>query len=170
MIIKTERLSIHPFEDDDITALCDILTNERVAQTYLLPDFKDDQAVFALAKRLQILSLTENRYVAGIYKGDQLIGMINDVEMHGEKIEMGYVIHPNFWNCGYATEAFRGVIVCLFENGFSEVYTGAFESNLPSIRVMEKSGMKRMNSKAQITYRGKNHSCVYYSIKKDRQI
>ena len=108
----------------------------------------------------------ENRYIAGIYLADKLIGMINDVEIHGEKIEMGYALYPDYWNQGYATEAFKGVISYLFENGFSEVYTGAFESNLASIRVMEKAGMKRMNSKAQIEYRGRNHRCVYYSTKK----
>ena len=169
MKIVTERLEIRRFEDEDIRILCSILTNEHIAQTYLLPDFKDEAAVYALAKRLQILSMTDGRYVAGIYRNRNLIGMINDVEIHGEKIEMGYTIHPDYWNQGYATEAFRGVIGYLFENGFTEVYTGAFESNLPSIRVMEKSGMKRMNSKASIEYRGNIHHCVYYSIKKGQK-
>ncbi len=170
MLIKTERLSLHPFGDEDIAALRHILKNQQVAQTYLLPDFKDEQAVFALAKRLQVLSLMDNRYIAGIYLENQLIGMINDVDIHGERIEMGYAIHPDHWNKGYATEAFQGVIAFLFENGFSEVYTGAFECNLASIRVMEKAGMKRMNSKASVTYRGKHHNCLYYSIKKERKI
>ena len=170
MIIKTERLALHPFRDNDIKALCDILTNENIAKTYLLPDFKDEQAALALAKRLQILSLMEDRYIAGIYIENKLIGMINDVDIHGERIEMGYAVHPDYWNQGYATEAFRGVIAYLFENGFSEVYTGAFESNCSSIRVMEKSGMKRMNSKASVTYRGKHHNCLYYSVKKERKI
>lgn len=170
MEIRTERLILHSFEDADINALCEILTNETIGETYLLPDFKNDDAVFALAKRLQILSMREDRYVWGIYYHESLIGMLNDTDIQGENIEIGYALHPNYYNQGFATEAVKAVIIYLFEQGFSTVYAGAFENNPASIRVMEKAGMKKMNSKASIDYRGKKHYCVYYSIKKEKPI
>ena len=61
-------------------------------------------------------------------------------------------------------------ITYLFEKNFSVVWAGAFEENLASLRVMEKAGMKKTNSKASIEYRGKTHRCVYYCIKKEMKI
>ncbi|MBQ8496845.1 MAG: GNAT family N-acetyltransferase [Clostridia bacterium] len=170
MKIKTERLTLHSFEDEDIETLCGILTNETIGKTYLLPEFKNDDAVFALAKRLQILSMRDDRYVWGIYQNKTLIGMLNDTDIQGENIEIGYALHPDYYNQGFATEVVKAVITYLFEKGFSTIYAGAFENNLASIRVMEKSGMKKMNSRASIDYRGKTYQCVYYSIKKEKKL
>ena len=166
MNIKTERLELHPFADADMEALCEILTNETIGKTYLLPDFKNAEAVFALAKRLQVLSLLENRYVSGIYFDGKLIGLFNETDIRGENIEVGYALHPNYHNQGFATEALKAVITYLFKNGFSAVWAGAFENNLASLRVMEKAGMKKTSSQASIDYRGKTYRCIYYIMKK----
>ena len=167
---KTERLEIRAFADEDMDALCRILTNETIGETYLLPDFKNTSEVYALAKRLQILSLTEGRYVAGIYFQGNLIGMLNETDIRGKNIEIGYALHPNYHNQGFATEMLKALITYLFEKNFSAVWAGAFEENLASLRVMEKAGMKKTNSKASIGYRGKTHRCVYYCIKKEMKI
>ncbi len=166
MNIRTQRLELHPFADADMEALYKILTNETVGKTYLLPDFKNDAEVFALAKRLQVLSLEEERYVAGIYFKDKLIGILNQTDIRGETIEVGYALHPDYHNRGLATEALKALIGYLFDKGFGAVWAGAFEDNVASLRVMEKAGMKRTNSRASIDYRGKTHRCVYYSMKK----
>ena len=50
---------------------------------------------------------------------------------------------------------------------FLEIITGAFEENTASIRVMEKCGMRKAAAEEDITYRGRNHHCVYYTIEKD---
>jgi len=55
----------------------------------------------------------------------------------------------------------------MFARGFSEVLAGAFEENLASMRIMEKSGMTRIEKTDEIEYRGKVHQCVYYSKKCD---
>ena len=52
----------------------------------------------------------------------------------------------------------------LFSFGFLQVTAGAFENNAASIRVMEKSGMVRLDRTDTVTYRGKEHRCVYYGI------
>jgi RimJ/RimL family protein N-acetyltransferase len=90
---------------------------------------------------------------------------MNDTEIVGDSIEIGYVISPKHQNKGFCTEALCGAIDHLFEKGFSEIICGAFEENKASIRVMQKSGMKPMPKTEVIEYRGKEHNCVYYSIK-----
>jgi RimJ/RimL family protein N-acetyltransferase len=54
----------------------------------------------------------------------------------------------------------------LFDLGFEEIITGAFEENAASIRVMQKCGMTRLSKTDSIDYRAKTHNCVYFSIKK----
>ena len=88
---------------------------------------------------------------------------MNDTGIDGESVEMGYVISPKYQNQGYCTEALKGAIEYLFKHGFSEVICGAFEDNAPSIRVMQKCGMKVLPKTDTIEYRDRKHNCIYYS-------
>ena len=166
MYVNTERLVLQPISAADVETLMELLTDEQVKQTYMLPDFADREASRPLAERIKAMSEDAARYVAGIYLGTQLIGMLNETEREGTSIELGYALLPRFHNHGYCTEALMGVIPYLFAQGFSEVVTGAFEGNAASIRVMVKSGMQRMDKQDLIAYRGKEHRCVYYCAQK----
>ena len=167
MCIKTERLVLKSISDNDQQALIEIFKNDIVKETYMLPDFQSEEHAIKLFNRFKELSLNEERYVYGIYKEDTLIGFLNDVEIKDKTIEMGYVVHPKYHNQGYATEAFKGVINKLLEDGFEEVIAGAFEINPASVRVMVKCGMTKKDYQDEIEYRGRTHKCVYYSIKRN---
>lgn len=163
-MIKSERLELKSIEENDFDLLVEIFKNQEVKKTYMLPDFDNDEKYYILAKRFKDLSLDNSHYLRGIYYQKKLIGFINDVEIVGKSIELGYVINPNFKNQGYATEALKASINYLFENGYEEVICGAFSSNLASTKVMEKAGLILLNKLDQIEYRGIIHNCIYYSI------
>ena len=169
MWIKTERLQMKPLSEADAPALRELFTNEEVRKTYMVPDFKDENAFLKTFYHLQKLSLDEDGYTAGIFLGEELIGLFHKVEINGSSMEVGYAIHPSYHNQGYATEALRAGIAYFFEKGFSEVYAGAFKTNLASTRVMEKAGMRKTNMKASVDYRGKTYPCVYYSVRREKQ-
>ena len=164
--LKTPRLTLGEIRECDFDALMSIFKNEIVAETYMIPNLETREAEIKLFERLRDLSLREDRFVFGIFLDCKLIGLLNDTEICGKTIEVGYTIHPDYWSNGYATEALTAVIPHLFSSGFDEVIAGAFECNPSSLRVMEKSGMKKSNLKATVEYRGATHNCVYYSIKK----
>lgn len=166
MNIKTTRLSIKPYETDDMEALIGILSNEVVKETFMVPDLRGQEEQEKMFRKLKNDSESELHYAGGIYLTDTLIGLILDVEVNGNSVEVGYALHPQYHNCGYATEALQGIIMYLFQNGIKEVVAGAFEYNLSSIRVMKKCGMEQIDKQEEIDYRGKKHHCVYYSIKK----
>ena len=166
MQIKTERLSLKHLSDTDAFALKELFTNEEVKKTYMVPDFADDKAFLKTFSYLKKSSLDDHGHTAGIFLNEKLIGLFHKVEVIGDRVEVGYAIHPHFWSQGYATEALQAGIAYFFERGFSEVYAGAFKTNLASTKVMEKAGMRKTNMKASIEYRGKTYPCVYYSIKK----
>lgn len=166
MYIKTERLEMKPIAPESLDALVELLTDDVVKQTYMVPDFPNREESKKLAQRLITLSEQEERHVAGIYYRDSLIGILNETESVDDRIEVGYAILPRYHNQGYCTEALRGEIGYFFAHGFREVLAGAFAENTASIRVMIKSGMTKLDRRDEIEYRGRVHRCVYYSIKR----
>lgn len=160
-ILKTARLTVKPMDEADSSAVQQILTHRSVIRAYMVPDLSPEQAE-RLFRRLKDLSWDTSRYVRGIYLNGQLIGFLNDTEITGEYLELGWALHPAYHNQGYATEAVSAAIADLFSMGVPAVLAGAFDWNLPSIRVMEKCGMKKILKTDTIEYRGNAHTCVYY--------
>ena len=166
MQFKTHRLTVRPFLDSDKDKMLEMLYDESIKKTYMIPDFADREAAEKMFAAFMRLSLDASRFVGAITLGDELIGFMNDTEIEGDTVEMGYVISPSHQSKGFCTEAMGGAIKYLFAKGFREVICGAFEENEASIRVMQKCGMKLLDKTDVIEYRGQNHNCVYYSIEK----
>ena len=164
MEIHTKRLFIRPFLDHDEETMLRLLTDSKIKETYMIPDFDCMEKVLRLFKRYQELSKAPERIVGAITLDDHVIGFFNDTGIRDGYIELGYVIDPAFHNQGYMTEALTALIAYLFEHGFREVGAGAFVENPASLRVMEKSGMVRQEKEDDIEYRGVTHHCVYYHI------
>ncbi len=156
------RLEIRPISRTDAGELAELLTNEQIRQTYMVPDFPDEATLNRMVERFLELSQSANRYVRGAYLDGRMIGFINDVDMQAGSVELGYVIHPNHWGRGYATEMLRVAMGELREAGFSTLRAGAFAENAASIRVMEKCAMVKIPLAEDIDYRGIRHHCVYY--------
>lgn len=157
-------VSLRPILPSDRERMLDILTDGTVKQTYMLPDFPDREAAAPLFLRLTEMSKDTSKYVRAIARDDQLMGFLNHTEITGKSIELGYVVHPDCQGQGYMTQALNLAIRELFSLGYFQIIAGAFSTKNPSIRVMEKCGMKRMDKTEEITYRGQVHRCVYYSI------
>lgn len=167
-MFQTDRLIIKPFEKEDQERMILLLTNEQIKKTYMIPDFDSVEKVIQLFERMRELSYSEERFVRGIFLDDKVIGMVNDVGIEDEKIEVGYMLDPECHNQGYGTEMLRGTIAYLFEKGYVEVMAGAFEGNIASRRIMEKAGMIQTDVVDEIEYRGVTYKCANYSIKKEK--
>ena len=151
----------------DDAEMLDLLTSEAVAKTFMLPEYSSREEALPLCRRLCDMSADPVKFVYGIFT-DRLVGLLNEVEITGDSIELGYAIIPREWGKGYATDALTAAIVELFRMGYTCVLAGAFEGNDASLRVMEKSGMRRTKMTASVEYRGKTHPCIYYEIKKEQ--
>ena len=162
--IVTERLCLRSIVDEDCEALCRLLTNEIVAKTYILPEFKSKEEEIRLFLRLKELSQVNSRFVYGIALNGEIIGLINDVDFSDGEIELGFAFHPDYHNQGYATETLKAAIKTLFDMGYNTIKTGAFETNLPSQRVMEKCGMTQLPDTESIDYRGNKYICIFFKV------
>lgn len=155
-------LFLRPIQPEDQERMLDILTSEQINQTYMLPEFARREDAAPLFSQLMEMCQDTKNYVRAIANEDGLLGLLNHTDIQGKIIELGYVIHPNFHGRGYMTEALQLAMSELFALGYKEIITGAFSTNLPSIRVMEKCGMTRLSQTDEIQYRGATHTCVYY--------
>jgi ribosomal-protein-alanine N-acetyltransferase len=69
-------------------------------------------------------------------------GFVGDPQ-DGE-VELGYGIHPSFRGLGYATEASKALVDwALAQEDVREVVAECEQSNIPSVRVLEKVGLER---------------------------
>ena len=161
-VITTPRLRLGPVRDEQEDAVIDLLAKEEVGRTYMLPEFTCREQIYRVFDTYRQRSRAEDRFVYGIYRDEVLVGLLNDVCIENGGIELGYIIHPDHKNQGYATEALAGATKALFDMGFSRVRTGAFPENIPSIRVMEKCGMVRLEETETLEYRGKTYHCVLF--------
>lgn len=164
--LHTKRLTLKPFSPKDENRLLALLTNKDITQTFMVPENISIEQLRTLAQRIihysQIEDTTHLEY--GIYLHTTLIGFINDCGIEDTTIEIGYVIHPDYQGQGYATEAVYAVIHALKTMGFHTIRAGFFAENTASRRVMEKCGMKPIDSVETITYRGTTHACYFYEI------
>ena len=160
-------VSLCPILPSDQERMLDILTSEKVNKTYMLPDFRQREDAVPLFVRLLDMSRTGSKYVRAIALNGDLIGFVNQVETANGAIELGYVIHPDFHNRGYMTQALKAAIEELFTLNYERVVCGAFEENKASQRVMEKAGMKKIEFTEIIEYRGLSHTCVYCEKRKE---
>ena len=164
--LLTQRLVLKSYDDDDKDKMVALLCNEEIKKTFMIPDFENKEQAERLFERLKEFSRSEDHFEYGIYLEDVLIGFLNDCEIKDAKIEVGYVISPDYKGKGYATEALHAAIEELFRMGYEHVMAGCFEQNKASSRVMEKCGMHRLALEEDIEYQGICHHCLYYGIDK----
>lgn len=163
-ILTTKNLVLKSIEKNDRNDVFSVFENDLVGKTYMLPVFTDDEAREKFLIRLIENTQKSERFCYGIYCNKSFIGLLNDVSVENDEIEVGYCLHPNYWNKGYATEALEIAIKELFRIGYKTVVAAHFVENHASGRVMQKCGMKKIDKTEVIEYQGSKHQCIYYAI------
>ena len=155
MQLETERLILRSFREEDVDV---------IAQLFANPDFmRFSLGVFT--ERKQTVAFIEKvigwdragipSQFAVVPRGEEAVigycGFFFQAEVPVE-IEIGYRLHPDYWNRGLITEAARAVR----DHGFADlelprVISLIHPENIPSRRVAEKNGM---DVEKQIMFRG----------------
>jgi RimJ/RimL family protein N-acetyltransferase len=148
--LRTERLLLRPFTDEDLGALHDMQSRVEVVRYLYWGPRSRDQVGEMLERIKKLTSLDEEGHAvrlavvlpeSGAVVGDVSLRRVNEEHDQGE---IGFVIHPDHQGHGYATEA----CVLLLEMGFRRlglhrIIGRADARNVGSVRVMERLGMRR---------------------------
>jgi len=147
--LTTSRLLIRPFDDDDLNAMHEIYADPEVMQfipsgtsrdlahsRQRLEKIKEHQDKNGFSQWAVVEQATGN--LVGI------CGLIL-VESKGPEVEVAYEFARAVWNRGYATEAIGACLRAGFEQfGMTRIVGMTFPDNVPSQRVLEKNGMRRL--------------------------
>jgi RimJ/RimL family protein N-acetyltransferase len=148
--VHTERLSIRPATVDDLEALGRIQNLPEVAAW--LPSSAGTQADYLLRMgRDGLLPRTlvverDSVVIGELYVHVTSAWAQSEVadEARDSQTEVGWGLDPDHQGHGYATEAATELVRLCFEDlGVRRITAGAFADNAPSLRVMERLGMRR---------------------------
>lgn len=140
-ILETPNLQLRPIMLSDIDAVYEYAKHPKVGPSAgWKPHINKEESrsfiKFALQKR--------DFHQPGIYaiilkKKEKMIGTVEIHSYKEFKGELGFVLHPKYWNKGYATEAAKAIIIYGFEVlGLKRLAYGHFLFNDASKRVCEK--------------------------------
>jgi len=108
-------------------------------------------------------------YAFAIILGGKIIGEIAFGNEPGTfEASIGWIIHRDYWNCGYATEAAVAMKNHLFNSmSIVKLVSSCDVDNLASRRIMQKLGMQLQNENEPWEYRdGRISKSVTYCFKK----
>jgi RimJ/RimL family protein N-acetyltransferase len=150
VILRTERLALRQFTEDDVDNLLD-LNSDPVVMRYLTGGrptprdvIRDEIIPFHLSvyERLDRLGT----WAAESATTGEFLGWFHfrpgpDADV--TNIDLGYRLRRSAWNKGYATEGSRGLINMGFTDlGVERVFGHTLAVNAASCRVLEKSGLR----------------------------
>ena len=154
MELQTPRLILRPFREGDIDRLAELMANPDFMRFSLGP-YTRERTQGVLDKFLSWEKAGLPSPFAVVLRGNTEVlgycGFLHHPEVP-EEVEIGYRLHPDYWNRGLITEAAQAVR----DHGFRDwklprVISLIHPENIPSRRVAEKNGM---TVEKEITFRG----------------
>jgi ribosomal-protein-alanine N-acetyltransferase len=166
MQFETKRLILRSFREEDVDAMAQLFANPDFMRFSLGAFIERKQTVAFIEKVMGWERAGMPSQFAVVSRGEHAVlgycGFFHHPEVPGE-VEIGYRLHPDYWNRGFITEAARSVR----DHGFADlklprVISLIHPENIPSRRVAEKNGMK---VEKEITFRG--FPTLVYAITRD---
>ena len=144
--IETERLVLRVRSVPDVVDIFDYASRPEVSYPAGFPPVKTlEDEIYYLEHILPERNEKDN-LPAGygiVVKGtDTIIGSVDFPRRHEDDVlEIGYILHPDYWGRGYVPEAARALIDLAFkELGLHKIEMTCFGYNVQSQRVAEKLG------------------------------
>jgi len=167
MQLQTERLVLRSFREEDVGAMAQLFANPDFMRFSLGIYTERKKTVDFIEKVMGWNHASIPSQFAVVPRGEDVLigycGFHHHPEVPGE-VEIGYRLHPDYWNRGLITEAARAVCEHAFAGlKLPRVISLVHPENIPSRRVAEKNGMK---VEREITFRG--FPTLVYAISREQ--
>jgi len=167
-ILKTPRVALRPFREDDIDRMIELFTNPDFMRFSLGAFSKREKTVAFIEKVIGWDRAGIPSQYAVVPCGEKNVigycGFFHHPEPGIDDVEIGYRLHPDYWNRGLITEAARAVRDHAFRDlKLPRVISLVHPENIPSRRVAEKNGM---SVEKEIIFRG--FPTMVFSLARER--
>lgn len=144
--LESERLKFRAIKRSDVDDIYEYSKRPETSQ-YLL--WSPHHSIYATQELIDVIL---SKYKAGEYndwaivlkKSNKMIGTcgFTNIDDDNKVIEIGYVLNPDYWGQGYATEAVKTIMSFAFNKlGANRVEAKFIKGNEASLAVMKKVGM-----------------------------
>jgi ribosomal-protein-alanine N-acetyltransferase len=146
IIVQTPRLIVREFMREEEMLLVNLYTDERV--TKHIQKRTEEQTREKFAEALRDYQNGSGLARWGVFNpaDDDFIGVciLKPADSDSKRIELGYVLSPQYWGMGIATELARALIFYGFEDkGLKEICACTHPDNKASQNVLLKAGFFR---------------------------
>jgi ribosomal-protein-alanine N-acetyltransferase len=150
IILKTERLILRPVTLLDLDYIHELHSLKETDEfnTLGIPAAIEETKLILEKWISENNKVLTNRFsfAVELNTGNQIIGLIgiNLGKIKYKNAEVWFKFHKNYWSKGYATESLKQLLNFGFnELNLHRIEAGCAVENIGSIRVLEKTGMKR---------------------------
>lgn len=165
-ILETARITLRPFRKEDLDLLAPLMANADFMRFSLGVYDREQTASFVdkliaweragLPSQFALFTRAENAFIG-------YCGFYHHPTENIPDVEIGYRLHPSFWNRGLATEAAQAVRDHAFRDlKLPRVISLVHPENIQSRRVAEKNGMR---VEKEIIFRG--FPTLMYAIRRE---
>jgi RimJ/RimL family protein N-acetyltransferase len=155
MELQTPRLLLRSFREEDVEAMVQLFANPDFMRFSLGVYTERKQTVAFIEKVMSWDRASMPSQFAVVPRGEDTVIGYCGFHHHNEvpeEVEIGYRLHPDYWNRGLISEAARTVRDHAFADlKLPRVISLVHPENVPSRRVAQKNGMK---VEREITFRG----------------
>lgn len=143
MQLQEGNIALRPLLKEDKEAMAHLLNNKKVWDNLrdVIPfPYTERDASFFISRALQA---TDHITFAITYEDTfvGVIGLIPQQDVYRKSMELGYWIGEPYWNKGIATAAVQLIVHYAFATmDINRVFSGVFEYNTASMKVLEKCG------------------------------
>lgn len=161
--IETDRLILRPFADEDTQRYWEILTTPQVSAALYVPDgFTHEQAWGQMATwRGQFAMRGTGQWAVAEKATGRMIGRAGThlpARADWPGIEIGWVLDPDRWGLGFATEAGRASVRWAFaHHEVAHLFSVILPENAPSAAVAERLGFAILETRIVSHFPGAPH-------------
>lgn len=174
VLIEKEKYTLRTWEPEDAASLAEQMNNSKIHDNlrdglpypYLL---ENAQAIIhAIGQKEGIHDFCI--CVDGKAIGN--IGFMPESNVQRFNAEVGYLIGEAYWNQGIVSEALKDAIDYYFaQTPIVRVFAFVFETNLASMRVLEKAGFRKIGIMQQSIYKNNRFlDAHYYELISDKEL
>ncbi|HEY2007845.1 MAG TPA: GNAT family N-acetyltransferase [Rhizomicrobium sp.] len=167
MILKTERLTLRPQQQDDAPALFLILNDTEAMCFWSRPPITRLAVVEELVREQQTVMAKGLCQYWTVIEGSDAIGSVDLSLIRDGSAELGFLLRRDRWGFGFAVEAVAAIVThALGPLGLTRLAAAIQIENRAAARVLEKTGFAQVDRRNVAIASGAMKDCAFYLRKR----